>query len=134
MSYFDSGTHRPPRRLFAWEHAFGAGMATAIVVLIAFFLAPAIEPNLRDFSKKQPLPAYTEMVFGFCSFLRGAGLLLSWAPAVTMGFLFGMLGTRGRRPLRVVSFWAGLGVVAAVGVAVSLYAPLLGAAMDFAGG
>lgn len=124
----------PPRRVFAWEHAIGSGLATIVIVVISFTIAPAVEPSLRDFMKRQPLPGYTEVVFAFCNFVRSIGWMLVWAPAITMGFLFGMMGSRGRRRLLVLSAWSGLGIVLSLFVAISLYAPLLSAAFDFASG
>lgn len=121
-----------PRRLFAWEHAMGAGAVTALVVVMAFVLAPVAERELMRFGAV--LPWYATALLEGCRVIRRFGWMLAWFPAVTVGFVAAAMGARGKRMRLVLRVWVLIGVVVGVVMGVGLYGAVLQLTLKQAGG
>jgi len=124
--------HGGRRRIFAWEHALGAGAVTAMVVVMAFIMAPAAEASLKGDGAK--IPGLVVVIFDVCTGIRSFGWMLAWFPAVTVGFVAGAMGSRGRRKWLALRLWFAMGVGAGLVMGAVMYGAILQSAMKQAGG
>lgn len=121
-----------PRRVFALDHAIGAAMVTALVVVMAFVLAPAAEEAMRGFGVV--LPGYVVVLLEICRAIRRFGWMLAWFPAVTVGFVAALMGSRGMRRWLVIRLWIAIGVAVGLVMGIGLYGTVLHLTLKQAGG